>query len=370
MKKNLKQILEQIDPDGAFFTEEAINSLSEAFEVRIREKITEAETKLLEKHEEELKAVDDDHAEVMRNLVEEMDVDVSRKMDIIIEKLNGKHAEEVETLIENINDDHARKIQFVIEKIDETHEEEKQALAEALDEKHTVKLEEAVDHVTTEFTQKISIMEKEYDDKLDGLVEFYENEHTKNMVVKVSDYLDRFVSDYKESGLGVDDKLKLEALEGIFESVREQLGVNGKPVFLKESTGTDKIDELMQENNRLNSQIQKMEVKQLLVEKTETMSLDQADYIRKHFVNSSVEEINESLNEVVKAYKINKQADLHNLSDEYGSNGVKVNIPSEEPINEDSSMLIENQVNDEANEVSHYVDLVKKVSSKSINNCN
>lgn len=363
MKNRLKQILEQIDPDGAFFTEEAINQLSDVFEVKINEKINEAEQTLIEKHVKELDEQDKANAEALRNLVEEYDKDVSRKMNIIIEKLKSNHAEEVESLIEGINDDHARKINFVIEKIEETHENKMVELAEKLDSEHAEKLEETMQTVEKEFKDKISSMEVEYEGKLDKLVEYYENEHTDNMVVKVSGFLDKFVAQQQDSGLNVEDKLKLEALENIFESVRGQLGISGKPVYLKESSSENKIDELIRENEKLNSQLKKMEARQLLNEKTENMSLDQSEFVRKQFVNSSVEEINENINEVVKAYKLNKHKNLQKLSDEYVASGVKVNIPAEDII-EDDIVLNENINVDDSDDVSHFVDMVKKLANK------
>jgi hypothetical protein len=364
MKTRLKQILEQIDPNGEFFTEGAINELSDAFEGKLRDKITEAETKLLEKHQQELSEVDNDHAEKMRELVEDIDSDHATKIDIIIENIDKQHASDVETLLEEVDEDHTRKIEFVIEKIEMAHEEQVKTLVTELDATHTAKLEEVVDTVQQKFTEKIKEIDLEHVDKLNKIVEFYETKHTDDIVVKVSDYLDLFIESFSTEGLGVEDKLKLEALEGIFESVRSQLGVAGKPVFMKEATDDSKIDELIVENEKLTSQLKQMEAKQLLNEKTESMSLDESAYIRKHFANSTTDEINSDIHEVVQAYKNQKQISRQKLSDEYVGQGVSVDIPVQH-IETDAEMLSENlNIDPEAESVAKYADLIKKTYKK------
>jgi hypothetical protein len=364
MKTRLKQILEQIDPNGEFFTEGAINELSDVFETKLRDKITEAETKLVEKHQEELTNIDGDHAEKMRELVEEIDADHAGKIDIIIENIEKKHAEDVETLLEEVDEDHTRKIEFVIEKIEMAHEDQMKTIVTELDASHTAKLEEVVDTVHQKFTEKIKEIDINHREKLDEVELFYETKHTGQIVSKVSSYLDMFIENFSPEGLGVEDKLKLEALEGIFESVRETLGVSGKPVFIKEATDDSKIDELIAENEKLTSQITKMEANQLLNEKTESMTTDEAEYARKHFANSTTTEINSNINEVVKAYKHQKQIDRQKLSDEYQSKGVSVTIPDER-IETDAEMLSENlNIDPEAESVARYADIIKKTCNK------
>jgi hypothetical protein len=360
MKHRLKQILEQIDPNGEIFNEVAITQLSETFEDKVREKIVEAETKLLEKHQVELTSIDTDHADKMRELVEEIDEDHSEKLDIILENIEKKHASECETLIEEIDEDHSRKISFVIEKIEEAHATQINEVVAQLDADHSTRLDEVVATVNAKFNEKLKDIDLDHTAKLNEVTEYYETKHTDTVVTKVSDFLDMFIEDFSQTDLDVEDKLKLEALEGIFESVRETLGVNGKPVFLRELTDDSKIDELTCENTRLNSHIKNIEAKQLLSEKTSDMNLAEADHVRAHFADASCEDINSNMKEVVKAYKLNKKVSRLKLNDEYQNKGVSLTIPTGIV---DEEILSENSKNNsDADSVAQYVDMVKKTA--------
>jgi hypothetical protein len=117
---------------------------------------------------------------------------------------------------------------------------------------------------------------------------------------------------------------------------------------------TDTINELMLEKVAMAKEIDRLEAKSLLGEKTKNMTAGEKAYITKFFEGAGVEEINQRLDEAVRAYDNDMTRKKEELISEETETEIPVVESSDEPeiilnegVNEDEDMMdvFVNQIN-------------------------
>jgi hypothetical protein len=307
MKDKLKAILEGVDPNQEYFTESVQNDLVTLFEAKLDEKNTEIQ-KLKESHEDSLVRLDEVHAKKMKKIVKETDEDHFNKMKEVLEHVDHVHYNKMKTVLEALDADRSEKLQMIESKIDQDHTA-----------------------------------------KLQNIINMYESSYKDTMIEDVSNYLDVYLEEVLPEDKAI-DMAKVARYDVIFSEMRKLLVVTDQFVNseIKEAVEdaktqldekTDTINELMLEKVAMAKEIGRLEAKSLLGEKTQNMTDGEKAYITKFFEGACIEDINQRLDEAVRAYENDMTRKKEELLEEEEETDIPVIEESTEPeviLNEES----------------------------------
>ncbi len=331
-----KEILNKLDPEKKFITESVQNDLVTLMEEKQKQWIEEGYKKASKKYSE----LDKKHANKVKKLVEK----TKTKYEKLLEKMDEEHANKVEKLFEAIDSDHAKKMNKIVEAINEDHTSKLNTLVEAIDSDHTK--------------------------KLDKIVEHYENgKYGKVLAESIDDFLDTYLEEVKPKETLVNES-RLNRLEDTMGQLKEILMINDnyiqteiKEAVMDAQSQIEKkdteIDDLMFEKVEIKKQLDKFEAKQMLSEKTEDMSPKQKAYIEVYFKNADKEEIEEKLNEAVKAFKEEEKTKREEIIAEANSKR-QVKRPV---IKEEKEKIVENKENVDP-KMAQYISTINKNKNK------
>jgi hypothetical protein len=348
---NVKTILEEQFKD--LISEETLNSIEEAFQSAVSEKV-----------DEKLKTETDKFNESFNEKLE-------LEKENIKQTLDEQYTEKLQLVIEKIDADHTEKLQHVVEKIDADHTEKLKKLVEAIDTDHAVKLQKLVKNIDVKHTSMLKQVIEKYENELNNEATSFQ----ERIVEEVSNYLDLYLDKNVPTEQISEAVSNVKAAKQLDE-IRKIVGINEEFVDseIKEALTDGKqtidslraeLNEAIKENTELNQKIKKAEAHILLEQKTSEMPSTKKTFINRLLKNKAPEYIEENFNYVVEMFDKETQNEVELVQE-----SVKTNFDKTASIVVDRPQIVEEETNfnneiertPSGEGVSGYLNEMKKIS--------
>ena len=260
---------------------------------------------------------------------------------------------EVKEALQEQNNDHAQKLQKLLTVVDEDHCNKFKKVMKVINEDHTGKLKQVVKHYEKLLKEEAETFKQNMVEEISNYVELYigktvparqiaeacENSRAKNILEEMKKLL------------SIDE-------EYINENIREALQ-DGKSTI----TNLQKeLNEVVKENVKLNKQMAAVQADLLIEKKTQHMSHDKKNYVRKILSEKSPDYISENFDYVIEMFERDDETKTDLIVEEARRETVAskiTTVPKSEIVNE-----INKNENKDSNGVSSYLTEMSKIDGK------
>lgn len=215
------------------------------------------------------------------------------------------------------------KIELHVEKAlleqDEDHAQKLESLLEAIDTDHTAKLQKVIKAINENHTEKLKSVVKRYKSALISEAKQFKSQ----MVDTVSKYLDVYLEnaipaqDIKEA---VKNRKALDTLNEMRRFLGVDLAVGKESIRTAIIDGKKQIEEgakqvntLVEQNEKINNELQALRREKLLNEKTEGLPTAKKNYILKVLSDKPLDFINENFDYTLKMFEKTEEERLDEL---------------------------------------------------------
>ena len=229
------------------------------------------------------------------------------KKTAILTEFDSKIRERDETIfkkaLETVDESHAKQLKDKMEKLDEEHSAAFDKIMKKVDAEHSKKLKQTITQLDEKCSKTL----------VDVVKKMKSKSINEGLVNKISDYFDAYIKETVPTK-NIIDESRIAKLESMYRNMRELLLVNDSYIQkeIKEAVNDAKkqllekdksINQLMLEKVTLVKEAKSKESKELLDEKCKDMTPKMKAYIETSFKNADTKEIEERLDEAVKAFK-------------------------------------------------------------------
>jgi len=242
---------------------------------------------------------------------------------------------------EELDESYTNKLDSLLKAINKNHSIEIEKLQEANDNFATKKLQEVIDHLklddeyaATEVGKLVEKMDEFAAEKLSQIIEGYENkiktikEETSSKIdEQLTEDTSKFLDTFLEKSIPTKklvETAKLSKLEKVMTEMKKLMlftedyveeemneALQDAKSIIEEKD--KEISKLMEEKIKAVAESKKVEASNFLKEKTEGMDIKLKSYLFARFNDSSVEDINEDIDDAISSFKLSEKTRLEEV---------------------------------------------------------